>query len=83
MPVSKGRKSANKRPAPPPTKDPVKSKGPSPQWYVTTMFGTMGLGAIIIVVNYMAFVPGTPRNTLLLGGLAFIGVGFAMTMDYR
>ncbi|VAV95493.1 hypothetical protein MNBD_ACTINO02-2755, partial [hydrothermal vent metagenome] len=53
------------------------------QWYVTTMFGTMGLGAIIIVVNYMAFVPGTPRNTLLLGGLALIGVGFAMTMDYR
>jgi hypothetical protein len=47
------------------------------------MFTAMGVGAVIIVVNYMAFIPGTPRNTLLLGGLALIGVGFAMTMDYR
>lgn len=83
MPVSKGRKSANKRPTPPPTKDPAKTKGPSPTWYVATMFALMGVGILVIVINYMAVFPGTPKNTLLLGGLAGIGAGFAMTMDYR
>jgi len=34
-------------------------------------------------MNYMGVLPGGTSNTYLLGGLAGIGVGFAMTMDYR
>lgn len=83
MPVSKGRKKAKKRPPPPPKKDPVKAKGPSPTWYVVLMFGLMAVGLIVILLNYMDVLPGGTDSKYLLAGLAGIGVGFAMTMNYR
>jgi hypothetical protein len=83
MPVSKGRKKAKKRPTPPSKKDPAKAKGPSPLWYVILMFGLMGVGLVIILVNYMDVLPGGTDSKYLLAGLAGIGVGFAMTMNYR
>jgi hypothetical protein len=83
MPVSKGRKKAKKRPTPPPKKDPVKAKGPSPTWYVVLMFGLMAVGLIVILLNYMDVLPGGTDSKYLLAGLAGIGVGFAMTMNYR
>lgn len=52
-------------------------------WYVATMFGLMGLGLIVILSNYIGFLPGGTSNTYLIAGLAAIGVGFAMTMNYR
>ena len=75
MPVSKGRKKANKRPTPP--------KKPAVTWYVVTMFGLMALGIVVILLNYMGILPGGTTNWYLLGGLAMIGVGFAMTLNYR
>ena len=83
MPKSKGRKKAKKRPAPPPKQDPAKKKGPSPLWYVITMFGLMAVGLVIILLNYMDLLPGGTNSYYLLAGLAGIGVGFAMTMNYR
>jgi hypothetical protein len=84
MPKSKGRKQANRRPTPPSHKPTaVDTKGPSPVWYVATMFGLMGLGLIVILSNYIGFLPGGTSNTYLIAGLAAIGVGFAMTMNYR
>ena len=84
MPKSKGRKKANKRPTPPSTKPTaVDKKGPSPMWYVALMFGLMALGLILILANYIGFLPGGTSNTYLIIGLAGIGVGFAMTMNYR
>jgi len=85
MPVSKGRKKANKRPTPPknPTASQVETKGPSPTWYVVTMFGLMAVGIIVILLNYMEILPGGTSNAYLLGGLAGIGIGFAMTLNYR
>ncbi len=85
MPVSKGRKKANKRPTPPknPAASQVEDKGASPTWYVATMFGLMAVGIIVILINYMAILPGGTSNLYLLGGLAMIGVGFAMTLNYR
>jgi hypothetical protein len=84
MPKSKGRKKANKRPTPPSTKPTaVDKKGPSPMWYVVLMFGLMALGLILILANYIGFLPGGTSNTYLIIGLAGIGVGFAMTMNYR
>ncbi len=85
MPVSKGRrKKAKRRPTPPKRPPaPAEQKGPSPTWYVVTMFGLMGLGILIVLVNYMGFLPGGTSNLYLLGGLACIAIGFAMTLDYR
>ena len=84
MPVSKKRKkAANRRPTPPKRVDPVQEKGPSPTWYVVTMFGLMGLGVLIILSNYVTLLPSSPSNTWLLIGLAGIAAGFGMTLNYR
>lgn len=84
MPKSKGRKQANRRPTPPSHKPTaVDTKGPSPMWYVVTMFGLMGIGLVVILSNYIGLLPGGTSNTYLIAGLAAIGVGFSMTMNYR
>jgi uncharacterized membrane-anchored protein len=83
MPVSKGRKKANKRPTPPSHKPTaVDTKGPSPQWYVITMFGLMAVGILVILANYIGLF-GATSNKYLLIGLLGIGAGFTMTMNYR
>lgn len=83
MPVSKGRKKAKRRPPPPPKPNPIKEKGPSPTWYIVTMFGLMGVGMLIILANYIDVLPGGTNNTYLLVGLAGIAAGFAMTLNFR
>jgi hypothetical protein len=84
MPVSKGRKKAKKQPTPPSHKPKaIDEKGPSPTWYVALMFGLMAVGILIILINYMGVLPGGTSNKYLMTGLAGIGVGFAMTMNYR
>jgi hypothetical protein len=84
MPVSKGRKKANKGPTPPSHKPKaIDEKGPSPTWYVALMFGLMVVGIVIILANYMGILPGGTANKYLVTGLAGIGIGFAMTMNYR
>ena len=84
MPVSKGRKKANKRPTPPSQKPTaLDEKGPSPTWYVAIMFGLMALGIVIILLNYMGLFGGTADNKFLIIGLIGIGIGFSMTMNYR
>lgn len=84
MPESKGRKKANKRPTPPKHKPTaVDTKGPSPMWYVVLMFGLMAVGIVVILTNYIGILPSGTNNTYLISGLAMIGVGFAMTMNYR
>jgi hypothetical protein len=47
------------------------------------MFGLMGLGVLVILANYTGLLPGGTSNTYLIAGLAGIGIGFAMTMNYR
>jgi hypothetical protein len=84
MPKSKGRKKANNRPTPPSHKPTaLQEKGPSPLWYVILMFGLMAVGLIIILMNYIGILPGGTSNTYLITGLAGIGIGFGMTMNYR
>ena len=84
MPVSKGRKKANNRPTPPShTPTAVDTQGPSPTWYVVTMFGLMTVGVLLIIANYIGLLPGGTENKYLLTGLLGIGIGFAMTMNYR
>lgn len=84
MPVSKGRKKPTRKAPPPPSKKAeAKLKGPSPVWYVAIMFGLMGIGALIIILNYIGLVPGGTDNNKLVLGLAGIAAGFAMTLNYR
>ncbi len=52
-------------------------------WYVVLMFGLMAVGIVLILTNYIGILPGGTSNTYLIVGLAMIGVGFAMTMNYR
>ncbi len=47
------------------------------------MFGLMTVGVLVIIANYIGLLPGGTSNTYLLIGLAGIGTGFAMTMNYR
>ena len=85
MPKSKGRKKAKRRPTPPkqPSQAAARDKGPSPTWYVVTMFALMGVGVLVILSNYVTLLPGSPSNTWLLIGLAGIAAGFGMTLNYR
>lgn len=91
MPVSKHRRKNRrrkpKRRGPTPPKHPEATKvdvqGPSPTWYVVLMFGLMAVGFLVILLNYMGLMPGSPRNTYLVAGLVGIAVGFAMTLNYR
>ncbi len=83
MPVSKKRKKvAKRRPTPPKRVDPVAEKGPSPTWYVVTMFGLMAVGTLVILANYIGLL-GDSNNTKLLIGLTGIAAGFGMTLNYR
>ena len=47
------------------------------------MFGLMGLGTLVILLNYMGLMPGGTNNTWLLTGLGGIAVGFGMTLNFR
>ena len=58
-------------------------KPPSSPLYVGMMFGLMVIGALMIILNYIDVVPGGTSGIWLVGGLAAIGVGFAMTLNYR
>jgi hypothetical protein len=58
-------------------------KPPSSPLYVGVMFGFMLLGAVVIILNYIDVMPGGTQGYWLIGGLAAIGLGFAMTLNYQ
>ena len=61
-------------------------KKPSPRWYSPLVLGLMGLGVIVIVLNYMGILPFTNNQTspvALMVGLGMIGVGFLGTTIIR
>lgn len=61
---------------------------PSPRWYAPLVLGVMGLGVLLIVLNYIwpTVVPFTNDVTspvALFVGLGMIGVGFLGTTKIR
>ena len=56
-------------------------KNPSPTWYAATMFGLMGIGLILVLMNYILADTFSPWG--LWGGLGAIAVGFFMTTNFR
>ena len=60
----------------------------SPRWYAPLVLGVMGLGVVVIVLNYIwpALLPLSHDQTepiYLLIGLGLIGVGFLGTTRIR
>lgn len=61
-----------------------KKSSSSPRWYGPMLLTLMGVGVLLIVLNYMgAVLPGAPNNGWLWGGLGVIAVGFFGTMYWR
>ena len=47
------------------------------------ILGVLILGALMIVLNDFDVLPASPTNWYLLGGIAFISVGFLTATQYR
>jgi predicted acyltransferase len=61
---------------------------PSPRWYAPLVLGLMGLGVVVIILNYIwpsviPFTNGTTSPVVLMVGLAMIGIGFLGTTKIR
>lgn len=60
------------------------NRPPSPWWVAVLLFGFLGLGALIIILNYLGFVPGgDASNVYLLVGLGFILAGMITATQLR
>lgn len=64
----------------PPVRDP--SQMPSPLWVPVLMFTLLGVGMLVIVLNYIG-VFGTANNWLLILGLGLILAGIMVATQYR
>jgi hypothetical protein len=62
---------------------PAKVKGPSPVWVPVLLFGLLIVGALLIMLNYMQLLPGSPKNLYLLLGLGGILGGIMVATQYR
>jgi hypothetical protein len=48
------------------------------------MFGSLGLGMLVILANYVSLLPGgEPSNMYLLLGLLFITIGFITATKFH
>ena len=55
----------------------------SPWWVPVLMFTLLGLGLVVIFLNYLGVLPGDTKNSYLLVGLAFILGGIMTATQYR
>lgn len=79
MPRSKAKR---RRYQPPPKKKPK----PSPRWFGVLVLSIMGVGVIMIVLNYLGLIPGTngqATNFYLFLGLGLIAAGFLAATQWR
>ncbi len=59
-------------------------RGPSPWWVTALLFTLLGIGAVIIIINYLGFVPGgEASNVYLIVGLGVILAGFITATQLR
>ena len=77
----------SKGPAEPTTspkdRTPVKVSGGSAAWVPIVMFGLLIAGVLLILLNYVAPIPGAPSNWYLLGGLGLVLGGIIAATQYR
>lgn len=67
----------------PKNRTPVKVAGPSGAWVPFVMFGLLVVGVLLILLNYVAPIPGAPSNWYLLGGLGLVLGGIIAATQYR
>ncbi len=59
------------------------SKKVSPPWVPVLMFALLGIGLLVIFLNYMGVLPGDTKNSSLLVGLGFILGGIVTATQYH
>jgi len=79
VPESKRRKPKNAPVSARAAQAAVKSKEPSPTWYVGLMAGLMVLGVILVLLRFVF----EWDQIVLVAGLVAIAGGFLMTTNYR
>lgn len=55
----------------------------SPRWVPILMFALLGIGLLVIFLNYLGVLPGETKNSYLLIGLGFILGGIVTATQYR
>lgn len=55
----------------------------SPRWVPILMFTLLGIGLLVIFLNYLGVLPGGTKNTYLLVGLGSILGGIMTATQYR
>lgn len=55
----------------------------SPPWVPVLMFTLLGIGLLVIFLNYLGVLPGGTKNTYLLVGLGSILGGIMTATQYR
>ena len=55
----------------------------SPTWVPVLMFALLGLGALMIILNYVDLLPGGTSNWYLLGGLGLILGGIITATQFH
>ena len=61
----------------------IRRAQPSPAWVPALMFGLLAAGTLLIVLNYVDVLPGSPTNTWLLIGLGAILGGIITATQLR
>ncbi len=62
---------------------PVSAEKISPIWVPVLMIALLALGAIMIVLNYVALLPGDTNNWYLLGGLGLLLAGMLVATQWH
>jgi hypothetical protein len=55
----------------------------SPRWVPVLMFTLLGVGALMIFLNYLGLLPGATSNWYLLAGLGFILGGIITATNFH
>jgi hypothetical protein len=55
----------------------------SPPWVPVLMFVLLGVGSLLIIVNYLGILPGGTENWYLVVGLALILGGIGVATQYH
>ena len=55
----------------------------SPRWYGWVIVDLLGLGMLIILLNYLSVLPGSVSSWYLVTGLAVMFTGFYLATRYK
>jgi hypothetical protein len=58
-------------------------KMPSPTWVPVLMFALLGIGTLVIMLNYLKLLPSAPNNWYLVVGLVGVLAGIVTATQYR